>query len=136
MFDTSSSPDINFGSRVSRKEASLADWITLLEISAKMESSVQNRVFLSLSINNGIGIACMFLIGNFCCTAPTVPLAIASLPNWDRRYSYKYSGVICFKFVTLTQFSVRLALSKVESTIAVKPIVPTIEIKTSPVETM
>ena len=51
------------------------------DIPAKIESSVQNRAFLSFSLNSGIGIACMFLIGNFCCTAPTVPLAIASLPN-------------------------------------------------------
>ena len=36
----------------------------------------------------------------------------------------------------MTQFSVKFALFNVWSTIAVKPIVPTIDIRTSPVVTM
>ena len=134
MSETSSSPDISFGNSTSRSSDNLFVSMMFEDIRLNMIESMSLNACISTDINNGTGIDCMFLIGNFNWTAPTVPLLIDSTPIFERRNNSRYSGVMPLRFVSFTQFSVKLALFKVSSTIAVKPIVPTIDTRTSPAE--
>jgi type I restriction enzyme S subunit len=124
---TNSSPDIRRGKRVSRRAARRWFSAQLFAIVCITWLTIPSKSNITLTGGQTNVIAWIFLIGNFACTAPTVPRLIVSCPSGDDKKRYRKSEVIPRKFVSFTQFSVRFALSKEECTLQTMPIVPTIE---------
>jgi len=112
--ETDSSPDIKRGKRVSRRVARLWFSAQLFAIIAIVLLTMPSKSDITLAGGQTNRIVWMFLMGNFACTAPTVPRLIASCPYDDDKKRYRKSEVIPRKFVSFTQFSVRFALSKDE----------------------